>query len=248
MLNARTQRCADPQDRDNASADGTERLAATSIVLRFVDEVKKFSPGLLQRAESAQHGTGNRTTVLLFNAAHLHAHVLSIDNHTNAVRRQFLIDGFGNLGRQAFLNLQAPAEHLHQPDDFADAYDFPVRQVGHVHLAEERQEVMLAEAEEIYVSHNDHFVIFYIEKGMIQNLARVLLVAAGEKAQSLADTLRCPLQAISIRIFPQFEQELPNQVFHKSLAWPDLQAATAGLDATVCQAGKMGIIPKNRTW
>ena len=44
--------------------------------------------------------------MLLFHAAHHHAEMASFDDDAHALRLDYLLDGFGNLGGEAFLNLQ----------------------------------------------------------------------------------------------------------------------------------------------
>ncbi len=69
------------------------------------------------------------------------------------------LNGLGNLRGETFLNLQAARENLDQPRNFAQADDFAIGDVGDVNLAEERQHVVLAEAEHLDVFDDDHFVI-----------------------------------------------------------------------------------------
>src|SRR5579864_2835498 len=97
--------------------------------------------------------------MLLFYAAHHHAKISRLDHDTDTLRLNDLLDGFGNLSRQALLNLQAAGENLDEARNFAQPDNLTIRYVGDVHLAEERQHVMLTEAEDLDVFHNHHLVI-----------------------------------------------------------------------------------------
>jgi uncharacterized protein len=58
------------------------------------------------------------------------------------------------------LYLQAPRERIHNPWNFAQRYHLGLRQVGHVHLSVERQQMVLAQAEKLDVFHHHHLVVF----------------------------------------------------------------------------------------
>ena len=60
------------------------------------------------------------------------------DDYADALRLDDFLDGFGDLGGEALLNLQAAGEQFDQARNFAEADDFAVGNVGDVHFAEER--------------------------------------------------------------------------------------------------------------
>src|SRR6202034_1514910 len=97
--------------------------------------------------------------MLLLNSAHHHAQVTGLDDYADALRFDHLLNGFGDLGGEALLNLQAAREEFDQAWNFAKANHFSIRDVGYVHLAEERQHMMLAEAEHFDVFDDDHLVV-----------------------------------------------------------------------------------------
>jgi hypothetical protein len=78
--------------------------------------------------------------MLLFDAAHHHAEVAGFADHADALGLQHFVMRFGHLVRQALLQLQAAREHVHDARDFAQPDHFILRQIGHVHGAEERQQ------------------------------------------------------------------------------------------------------------
>src|SRR2546427_9154102 len=57
-----------------------------------------------------------------------------LDDDGDALWVQFLLQGLGDLHRQAFLYLQAPAEHLHKPGDLAESHHTVVGDIGDVAL------------------------------------------------------------------------------------------------------------------
>ena len=78
---------------------------------------------------------------------------------------------------QALLHLQPTGIHLRQPRQLAEADDLLGRQVGDVHPAVERQQVVLAEAVHFHVAHDDHLVVVRLEQGVTHDRSRVDSVA-----------------------------------------------------------------------
>src|ERR1022692_1790212 len=117
--------------------------------------------------------------MLLFYAAHHHAQVASLDYHGYALRLDYFLDGFGNLRGEALLNLEAAGKEFDEARDFAESDHFAVGNVGYVHFAEERQQVMLAEAEHFYVFDDYHFVVRDGEERAFEQGLGIFGVAAG---------------------------------------------------------------------
>ena len=65
-----------------------------------------------------------------------------------------------------------------------------VRDVGDVHAAEERDQVVLAEAVEVDVLDEHHLVVGDLEERVVEDRERILRVALGEEAQRLRDPRR----------------------------------------------------------
>ena len=84
-------------------------------------------------------------------------------------------------------------------------------------LAEERQHVMLAEAVEIDVLHDDHFAIVHREQRIVEDRIDIGVVAAGEELQRFLDALRSPDEPLSSRVLAELDQELPNEILHGSI-------------------------------
>ena len=137
----------------------------------------------------------------LLDAAHLHAHVLGLHNHHHPQRAEGVLDTLLDLQRHALLHLQAVAEDVHHTGNLAESGDVAVGDIGHVHLAEEGQHVVLAEAVEVDVAYNDHLAVVLAEHGRAQHLGRVLAVAAGEHLQRLGHTLGGFQQTFAVGVF-----------------------------------------------
>src|SRR4029434_7855648 len=85
----------------------------------------------------------------------------------------------------ALLHLQAPGKDIHQPRDLAEANHMTLGNVGDMTLAEERQQMMLAEAVEIDVLHDDHLAVVDREEGVVEDVVDVGVVAARQELERL---------------------------------------------------------------
>src|SRR5262245_47335304 len=110
-------------------------------------EVEELHARFLPRSEAAEHRARDRARVLLLHAAHQHAHVLRLDDDTDAERGDLVVDRLGDLRGEPLLHLQPPAEDLDHSGDLAQPDDLLVREIRDVALAEEWEDVMLAQGE-----------------------------------------------------------------------------------------------------
>ena len=146
--------------------------------------------------------------MLLFDAAHHHAQMAGLDDHAYALRFDDLLDSFGNLRGETLLNLQAPGEEFNQPRDLAQADHLSVRDVGYVYFAEEREQVVLAEAEHFDVLDDYHLVVGDGEERALEQGLGIFGVAAGKELQGLANTLGSLLETFALRIFAEADEHL----------------------------------------
>src|SRR5487761_94683 len=135
-----------------------------------------------------------------------------LDDHADALWADASLNGLRDLVRQPLLNLQPPRVHVHQPRHFAQADHLFRRNVRDMASAEERKQVMLAQAIHFDVLDDHHFVIAHAEHRTIQKFLRVLSVTAGEKTQSLVKTLGSPAQSFAIGILTEQDDDAPNQI------------------------------------
>src|SRR5712691_6551077 len=97
--------------------------------------------------------------MLLLDAAHHHAKMAGLDDHPDALRFDYFLNRLGDLGGEALLDLQPPGKEFDETRHFAEADHFAVRDVGYVHLAEERQHVVLTQTKHFDVFDDDHLVV-----------------------------------------------------------------------------------------
>ena len=88
--------------------------------------------------------------------------------------------------------------------------------VGDVALAEERQQVVLAQAVEIDVLHDHHLAVFDGEQRVVEDFVDVHAVAAREELERLFDALRGIQEPFAARIFSELGKELPYERLHYS--------------------------------
>src|SRR5579863_10507606 len=137
----------------------------------------------------------------------------SFDDDADALGLDYFLDGFGDLGSEALLNLQAAGEEFDQARNFAEADYFAVRYVGYVHFAEEWQHVVLAEAEHFDVFDDDHFVVGFGEERAFEQGFGIFGVTAGEKLHGLADALGSLLKAFAVGVFAEADEDFLNEIF-----------------------------------
>src|SRR5467141_985605 len=149
---------------ESLGKSGQTGMSGSPLALSGADQSEKLVPRLLIVTEGTKHGAGDGLAMLLFHAAHLHAEMAGFDNHADPLRSDFFLDGLRDLAGHALLNLQPARKHIHDARNLAEPQHTLVWQIGHVGLAEERQQVVFAEAEEFDVLHDDHLVVGHAER------------------------------------------------------------------------------------
>src|ERR1700722_3175496 len=133
--------------------------------------------------------------MLLLDAAHHHAQMPRLNDYADALGFDHFLDGFGDLGSEALLNLETAGEDFDQAWDFAETDHSAVGNVGDVDLAEERQQVVFAEAEDFNVFHDHNFV-----------------VTLGEKRHGLMNALWSTGEAFALGVFAQTDERFAHRV------------------------------------
>src|SRR5205814_10347124 len=164
--------------RISSSAWSAACRLSWSLISIVTYQIQEFISSVLIIFKYAEHRTGDGNGILLFHATHDHTEVLGLDDDSHTSGTNFLIDGFGNLSRQPFLNLESPGVHVRYPRDFTQADNAPFRNISHVTFTKERKQVMLAKAEQLDVAHDDHFVVGHIEQSSIQQVIFIHPVTA----------------------------------------------------------------------
>ena len=168
--------------------DGVSRRPGTALRSLMSSRNSMRVRALLRNAPSMALVTAKE--FCFSHAAHRHAEVGGFHHHRHAERRDLLADRVGNLVRQALLNLQPAAEHVDEPRDLAEPDHLAARNVGDVALAEERQQMVLAQAVEVDVLDDHHLAIIDREQRVVQDFVDVGLVSAGQEPERLLDPLR----------------------------------------------------------
>src|SRR3954469_21272150 len=79
-----------------------------------------------------------------------------LDDDTDAARLEYFLDGARYLLGETLLHLEAAGEDLDDAWQLGQPDDLAVRDVANVHLAEERQHVVLAHAVHLDIAHENH--------------------------------------------------------------------------------------------
>ncbi len=146
--------------------------------------------------------------MLLLHPAHGHAHVLGVHHHADSLGVRHLHQGLGDLARQALLDLQARREHVDNPGDLGQTDHLAIGQVGHMHLADDRQQVMLAQGVQFDIAQQHHLVVVRREQGPVDDTVQVLVIATGEILHCLRGAHRGIQQALALRVLAQTGEDV----------------------------------------
>src|SRR5262245_34749728 len=178
------------------------------------DQLEELHPCPGVVPERTQHGARDGKRVLFFHATHRHAQVRAFahDGHTEWI--DLLTNGLGNLVGHPLLDLQATSEHVDQSRNLAETNDVALRDVRHVTLTKERQDMVLAEAVEIDVLHDDHLAVVDREERIVENAVDIGAVAAREELERFLNALWSPDQPLASRVLAQLDQQLLDEILH----------------------------------
>ena len=179
-----------------------------------LDEIEELHACPRVVLKHAEHRTGDRHRVLLLDTAHRHAQVRGFHDDSDPERTDLLPQRFGDLIREPLLYLQPARKHVHEARDLAQSNNLALGNVGDVALAEERQQVVLAQAVEVDVLHDQHLVIIDREERVVEHRVDIGGITVGQEPKRLLHSLRRVDQPLTRRVFSQFRQELTNDVLH----------------------------------
>ncbi len=130
---------------------------------------------------------------------------------------QFVLHGFDDLGRHAFLDLESAGESLDEARQLRQSRDatFGTGEVGDVRHAHERDEVMLAERREGDVANHHHLVVTGFE-GHAKVFARVRFDAFEELDVHVGDATRGLEQTLAIGSSPMASRSSRTRPFTRS--------------------------------
>jgi len=143
--------------------------------------------------------TGRRQRASFAHAADRHAGVRRFEDHAHAAGVEFAHQQVRDLLGHLLLHLRPARQRFDHARNLAQPDDLAVRQVGHVRLADERQQVVFAHRREIDVLHEHHLVVLLGERPP-QRLARVLAQAGEHLGVHAGDAGRRFDEALALRV------------------------------------------------
>src|SRR6266404_4744820 len=136
-----------------------------------------------------------------------------LDDYADALRFDGVLDRLCDLRGQPLLDLQAAREDFDEARYFAQADDFSVWDISHVHFAKKRQKMVLAQAEHFDVFYDHHLVVIDREQRFAQKRFGIVLIAFDEKLHGLVHACWRTRKAFAIGIFAEADNHFAHQVF-----------------------------------
>src|SRR5690606_14774588 len=172
---------------------------------------EKLAPGRFIVAELAEHAAGHGLHVRLVDATRRHAFMDRFEHDGHAARLQHLGERVRDLRGHLLLNLQPLAVNLDDAGQLADADDAVGRDVGHMRLADDGRDVMLAMGFEADVAQDDHLVItFDLLEGARQHVRRILIVSGEPVLPGANHTARRVEEAVPVGIVSGPSEQSPD--------------------------------------
>ena len=149
--------------------------------------------------------------VLLLHAAHHHAEMAGLTDHPTPMGSStfWMVSAISWVSRSWTCSRRANMSTMR--GILLSPITLSRGQIGDVHLAEERQQVVLAHAEELDVLHDHHLVVLHVEQSPVDDLVDVHRVAAGEELQRPLGAQRRAHQAFALGIFTQLAEDFPHR-------------------------------------
>ena len=189
--------------------------AARKLLRRLLSPARRRSSDITSERvgepilEDAPHRAGDERAVGLVDAADRHATVTRLDHHGDSLGVELFHQEVGQLFGQPFLHLRALGEHVDDAGNLGQPDDLAVGDVGDVRLPDDRQQMMLAKADEANVLDQDHLVIFLREQ-LSEMATRVLMQALEDLGIHPGHAVGRFAQALPIGVFADGEQDLPD--------------------------------------
>ncbi|MCY1527335.1 hypothetical protein D9M68_623990 [compost metagenome] len=135
--------------------------------------------------------------------------MFGLDHHGYAGGAGHLLNRFGDLPGQGFLDLQAPRIHVDDARDLRQPEHLAGGDVGDMRLADKRQQVMLAQRVQLDVLDDHHLIVVGGEQRAVDHFFQALLVTMTKIPHGLGGTFRRVQQAFALRIFTHAQKYLP---------------------------------------
>src|SRR5689334_18901915 len=116
--------------------------------------------------------------------------MLGLDHDRHAYRMERLHEGVGDLGGELFLDLEAARENIDNARDLGEANHFPIRDIGDVGAADEREKMMLAHRVELDVFHHHNLARVGVKDGAVDHVLDALAITLGKKLEGTRGAAR----------------------------------------------------------
>src|SRR5271166_148597 len=144
--------------------------------------------------------------------------VSRLDHRGDTLRLQHLLNGVGDLRRQAFLDLQPLGINLNDARKLGDTYHAAIRHVGNPGTANDRRNVMFAMTFERNTAENDHLVIAVrLLEGLLKDQLRVLTIAGKVFLKGADQTARSFAKTVAIGVFSDPAKDLSERLLDLQL-------------------------------
>lgn len=147
---------------------------------------------------------------------------MRFDHDAHSLGFQNALERIADFLPQPFLHLQPPREHVDDPRDLAQPDDGLIGDIAHVHFAEEREQVVLAERIHLNVLHDHHAFGVRREERALDDLFQLLPVPRGEERERLRAAPGRLLQSRALGIVADFGEELAEEGFHERAVYRTL--------------------------
>src|SRR4029077_730555 len=137
----------------------------------------------------------------------------TLDNDSDTARRDHRVDGVRNLSSHPFLKLKPAGIGVDQARQLAQTHDTAVGYVSDVRPAKEWKQMVLTQAEECDVLHDDHVVVTLCGvEGVADNRRWIGGIARGEVSKGFSDPVWGFEQTLAIWILPKLLEKSRHRV------------------------------------
>ena len=134
--------------------------------------------------------------------------MLRFDHHCNTEGAGDLLDGFGDLPAEVFLDLQAACVHVDDAGDFRQTEYLAVGDIGDMGLADKGQQVVFTQRVQLDVLHQHHFAVVGAEQRAVGDFFEGLLIALAQVLHGFGGALGRVEQAFAGYVFAKLAKDL----------------------------------------
>ena len=172
-------------------------------------KIQEFVPGALVLQENPGEGRCGGDRIGLLYSPDLHASMRCFNDNGHPYRVERVLDAVPYLYCEPLLHLEPACIGLYDPGNLAQPCDIAVRYIGHMSLADERHDVVLACGIQLYVLHQHHLLVFLFEDRPADDFRAVLPVSLREELERLRHPLGSLDKPLPVRILSQQSEYLP---------------------------------------